>query len=157
MQCRQNVAWFQTVAGQVVGSLLEVQPLSLPLTEDEESRLTILVVDDDAEVRASLAELLQLEGYDVVALPNANVALSHLCQNPPPALVLVDLLMPGMNAWELMAQMRMRDKLAKVPLVAMTGAGPQWGAPVPGSLVLRKPIAADRLLEVVRAQAKPPG
>jgi hypothetical protein len=47
--------------------------------------------------------------------------------------------------------MRRRESLAKVPVIAITGSGPQWGAPVPESMVVRKPIDDTRLLDLVRA------
>jgi CheY-like chemotaxis protein len=110
---------------------------------------TVLVVDDDRDVRAAVVEILQGDGYAVTSLANANLALSHLCQTEPPAVVLTDLLMPGMNAWELVGQMRRRSALAHVPVIVMTGS-PQHGAPVPKELVLTKPIDAENLLDLVR-------
>jgi chemosensory pili system protein ChpA (sensor histidine kinase/response regulator) len=112
---------------------------------------TILVVDDDPDVLASVAEVLTDAGFEVVTFRNCSLALTHLCQNPAPAAVVVDLLMPGMNAWELFGQMRRRENLAHVPMIAMTGAGPQLGAPVPQHMVLRKPIDSTRLLALLRA------
>ncbi|HEY0708197.1 MAG TPA: response regulator [Polyangia bacterium] len=112
---------------------------------------TILVVDDDPDVLESVAEVLKDAGYDVVPFRNCSLALTHLCQNPAPAAVVVDLLMPGMNAWELFGQMRRRENLAGVPMIAMTGAGPQLGAPVPQHMVLRKPIDGARLLALVQS------
>jgi two-component system sensor histidine kinase/response regulator len=110
---------------------------------------TILIVDDDADVRASVAEFLGDAGYETVCLSNGNAALAHMCQNPPPAAVLADMLMPGMNAWELVAQMRRREHLAKIPVIVVTGQGPQWGSPVPESMVVRKPIDTTRLLRLI--------
>jgi CheY-like chemotaxis protein len=121
--------------------------------DDSTASQTILVIDDDPDVRRSVADLLADAGYQVVCFSGCSAALTHLCQNPSPAVVLVDLLMPGMNAWELIGQMRRRDSLAKVPVITMTGAGPQWGAPVPASMVVRKPIDGARLLGLIRATA----
>ena len=122
--------------------VLEANNLSSP---------TVVVVDDDPDVRDSVAEVLTDAGYAVVSLGSCNAALTHLCQTPAPAVVLVDLLMPGMNAWELIGQMRRRESLAKVPVIAMTGSGPQWGAPVPEAMVLRKPIDGARMLDLIRS------
>jgi CheY-like chemotaxis protein len=108
----------------------------------------VLVVDDDRDVRAAVGDILEAAGYAVTSVANANLALSHLCQNPPPAVVLSDLLMPGMNAWELVGQMRRRSALTHVPVIVMTGS-PQYGAPVPKEMVLTKPIDAAHLLDLV--------
>ena len=111
---------------------------------------TILVVDDEADVRESLADLLRESGYDVVSMGTCAAALAHLCQNPPPAAIVVDLLMPGMNAWELVLQLRRREGLAKLPVIAITGSAPWLGAPVPEAMVVRKPIDSEHLLGVIR-------
>ncbi len=127
-----------------------------PLNQDIESRQTVLVIDDDPDVRASIADLLTDAGYQVTCLGSCSLALSHLCQNPAPAVVVVDLLMPGMNAWELVGQMRRRESLVKVPVIAITGSGPQLGAPVPDEQVVRKPIEATKLLGLVRKLSAAP-
>lgn len=111
---------------------------------------TIVVVDDDQDVRASVADLLIAAGYEVICFAGGSLALTHLCQNQVPDVVLVDLLMPGMNAWELVGQMRRRENLAKVPVIIMTGT-PQFGSPVPDDMVLVKPIDPAKLLELVHA------
>jgi CheY-like chemotaxis protein len=129
----------------------KIMTMSAPPAATPASAATILVVDDDADVRDSLADSLRDAGYEVVCLNNGSAALTHLCQNPAPAAVLADMLMPGMNAWELVAQMRRRESLANVPVIVVTGQGPQWGAPVPEKLVVRKPIDTSRLFEVLRS------
>jgi CheY-like chemotaxis protein len=111
---------------------------------------TVVVIDDDVDTCETVSDLLGQAGYQTVSIRRSSVALAYLCQNPPPAVVLVDLLMPEMNAWELIAQMKRRDGLAKVPVIAMTGLGREWGAPVPEAMVLRKPIDSERLLGLVR-------
>ena len=116
---------------------------------------TVVVVDDDPDVRDALTDLLTSAGYQVVAISRGEAALAHLCQNPPPAAVLVDLLMPGMNAWELLAEMRRRESLSRVPFIAMTGARKEWGSPVPEEMMVRKPIDEARLLQLIGSM--PPG
>jgi CheY-like chemotaxis protein len=111
---------------------------------------TVVVVDDDQDVRASVADLLIAAGYEAVCFAGGGLALTYLCQNQVPDLVLVDLLMPGMNAWELVGQMRRRENLANVPVIIMTGT-PQFGSPVPEHMVLAKPIDPTKLLELVQA------
>lgn len=115
---------------------------------------TVVVIDDDPDIRAGVSDLLQDAGYQVVCHNSCNTALAHMCQHPPPGLVLVDLLMPGMNAWELVAQMKRRDFLASVPVIAMTGMARPLGSPVSDEKTLRKPIDPARLLDVVRDSVK---
>ena len=116
----------------------------------------VLVIDDDPDIRLAAADLLGQAGYDVTCLSNGKAALSHLCQNPAPAVVLVDVLMPGMNAWEFIAEMKRREGLSRVPIIAMTGLPAHFGSPVSEDRMLRKPIVAERLVELVRTAAEQP-
>ena len=60
----------------------------------------ILVVDDDAEIRESLSDLLSDEGHRVRAAANGKEALELLRQTPAPCMILLDLMMPVMNGWQ---------------------------------------------------------
>jgi CheY-like chemotaxis protein len=109
---------------------------------------TILVVEDDKELREMMREALELNGYAVATAPEGQAALDviagieHLC------LVLLDLLMPGMNGWDFFKEMRARPELADVPVIVHTSA--PASAPQGVTRVLMKPMDLARLLEVVR-------
>lgn len=118
---------------------------------------TVVLIDDDPDVRESVAELLRSAGHEVTSFANCTKALMHICQTDPPAVVIVDLLMPGMNAWEFIGQMRRREKFANVPVIAITGSLPAWGSPVPEAMVARKPIDPARLLQLVEKACAAPG
>jgi CheY-like chemotaxis protein len=104
---------------------------------------TILVVDDDCDVRSALVDVLSSEGYEVVCFANGDEALAYLRRNPPPSAILLDLFMPVMNGWEFFRRIR-ATRFGDIPIIAMTGAEPHWGSPVP--LVLRKPLSPEFLL-----------
>jgi len=57
----------------------------------------VLVVDDDESVRRYLSSLLTSIGYDVQCLPSGDKAVAALAVSAPPAVVLLDLVMPGMS------------------------------------------------------------
>ena len=122
---------------------------------DARNRATVLVIDDDADLRLALSDLLKEAGYEVLCMSSCTTALTHLCHHPPPQVVMVDLLMPGMNAWELVAQMRRRDFLAGVPVIAMTGMPLVLGSPVSDAMTLRKPIDPQHLLGLIRSLIRP--
>jgi CheY-like chemotaxis protein len=116
----------------------------------------VLVIDDDPDIRSAASDVLEQAGYDVTCLSSGRIALSHLCQNPAPAVILVDVLMPGMNAWEFIAELKRREGLSRIPVIAMTGLPVHFGSPVGEERVLRKPITAERLITLVRTAAERP-
>jgi CheY-like chemotaxis protein len=110
----------------------------------------ILVVDDDCDVRDALAALLEDAGYQPVCKQDGRAALLYLRKQTPPAAVLLDLFMPQMNGWEFMQKLKAKPKLKALPVIMVTGNQPHWGYPVPDSMVVRKPINPERLLELLR-------
>lgn len=62
---------------------------------------TILIVDDDPSIRKMMVEVLNLEGYPTETAENGRVALELLARSGP-RVVLLDLLMPEVNGWEVM-------------------------------------------------------
>jgi CheY-like chemotaxis protein len=109
---------------------------------------TVLVVEDEKELREMLCEALELNGYSVVAAVEGRAALDALDRIDHLCLVLLDLLMPGMNGWDFLKEIRARTKYAAVPVVVHSSA-PQT-APPGATRVLTKPLELDRLLDVVR-------
>src|SRR5260370_7132750 len=91
--------------------------------EDHNEKLEILVVDDEAESRDALAELLSKEGYAVICAQNGRRALDFLTWMTP-ALIILDLMMPGMSGWEFLAQHKHDPSIPSVPLVLLTHTTP---------------------------------
>jgi PAS domain S-box-containing protein len=111
----------------------------------------IFVVDDDADVREFLAEVLVSLGHRVETLPGGEAALAALASGPPD-LMLVDFAMPGMNGAELAGAARQRHPA--LPIVFVTGFAETdqlEGALGPGVPVLRKPFGMDELATIVAA------
>ncbi len=81
----------------------------------------ILIVEDDADLRNSLAELLQEEGYRVSGAANGQEALHYLEECPPPCIILLDLMMPVMNGWEFRERQQQDPALAEIPVAVVTG------------------------------------
>jgi CheY-like chemotaxis protein len=115
---------------------------------------TIWVVDDDQDIRETLGQLLVEEGYQVRISGDAQEALSSLrAASHPPDLMLLDLMMPVMNGWELLAEMSEDVRLRTIPVVVITAAGVRA---VPGAVgCLPKPIHLERLLAAVEQHAAP--
>src|SRR5579862_4602951 len=60
----------------------------------------ILIVDDDPDIRDSLKEVLEDEGYEVNGVANGREALDYLRKSPRPCVILLDLMMPVMDGWQ---------------------------------------------------------
>jgi CheY-like chemotaxis protein len=84
---------------------------------------TVLVVDDDADVRSAVGELLNEEGFAVCVAENGRVALDLLERGLRPQVVLLDLMMPVMDGWDFRAQQLRSASLRDLPVIIITAAG----------------------------------
>jgi CheY-like chemotaxis protein len=118
---------------------------------------TILIVEDDDEIRELLAEMLGDRGYVVSTARHGKDALELLRTKPEPNVVLLDLMMPVMDGWQLRAEMLADPKLATIPVIIVSGAADlQDGSEMlKAARVLTKPVKWPVLLESVRNHASP--
>jgi two-component system cell cycle response regulator DivK len=84
-------------------------------------RHSILLVDDDEDVRTGVAELLRLDGYEIVEAADGQEALRHLRLGLRPCLVLLDLNMPRMSGWQFRGLQVCDREIADIPVVAFSG------------------------------------
>jgi CheY-like chemotaxis protein len=104
---------------------------------------TVLVVDDDAEIRETLMVLLEQEGYIAIGAANGVQALEQL-RRAHPNVMLLDLMMPVMSGWEVLDELETTGELGKVPIIVVSAMC------APGARAcLRKPVDLDQLLAVV--------
>jgi CheY-like chemotaxis protein len=111
---------------------------------------TLLVVDDEPQIRELSSRLLGRLGYTVLAERDGRAALAALDANPAIALVLTDMVMPGMGGWELVNLLLEREP--RVRVVLMSGYSAELVASVRDDVpFLPKPFTARELAEAVRA------
>jgi CheY-like chemotaxis protein len=113
----------------------------------------ILLVDDDPDIREALTELLEDEGYAVKTAANGVEAMEYLRSpdNAPPALILLDLMMPTMNGPEFLDHFEADHRLPAVPIVVLS-ANVAFGGPRRGHsvlLYLNKPVDYTNLIATV--------
>lgn len=108
----------------------------------------ILVVDDDEVDRNAVADLLELAGFRTQVACDGREALNWVLDNPPPAAVVLDLVMPVMDGWAFYAQLRSHARLQHVPVVVLSAAG-SGGPPGGVQAFLTKPIHGGLLLRAV--------
>jgi CheY-like chemotaxis protein len=116
----------------------------------------VLVVDDDADIRQMMREVLDLEGVPTVGAANGKEALRLLQAGLRPRVILLDLMMPVMNGWEFVAAQRADPALRELPVVILSADSTteakarQLGV----TISLRKPIDLDALFGVVPPAAE---
>ena len=108
----------------------------------------ILIVDDDEAIREALQMALENEGYETALATHGEEALAWLGTHPVPGLVLLDLMMPVMDGWQVIDQLRQTGRLFEVPIVVITAFGRELGSAT-GLPLLRKPIELSTLMSVV--------
>lgn len=123
---------------------------SLDLPSDSQVE-RILVVDDTPDNLFLIETVLQAEGYQVEVADNGQDALS-LIEAEPPALLLLDVMMPGMHGYEVVRRIRQNSNLPFIPIILITGCeqldtSEQFDVAVEGFIC--KPIDFDELLKHV--------
>ena len=109
--------WWPRVQGAHAKAISSQPPLDARLRP-----LRVLVVDDNVDAANTLGELLRVLGHDPVVAHDAKAALA-IARDKPPELALVDLGLPVVDGFELVARLRAVPGLAELPAVAVTGYG----------------------------------
>ena len=109
---------------------------------------SVLVVEDNDDIREAIGELLESEGYEIALAEDGERALEMLAELPRPCLLLVDLIMPRMDGWQLLNFLSRDDRLATIPVVVMSAAAHAVTTPVHPTL--KKPVDLEILMEIVR-------
>src|SRR4051794_23157234 len=83
---------------------------------------TVLLVEDDLEIRDVLQDLLEREGYDVIPATNGKQALDYLTLDARAHadLVILDLMTPILTGWQVLDQLRQDPSLSRVPVIVVT-------------------------------------
>lgn len=110
---------------------------------------TILIVEDDGDLRHMFADALKFSGFSVQEAANGLEAL-RMIEDDPPDLVVLDVVLPVLDGLsvrdEILAHARTRD----IPIVVVTGSVDEPGKKLRADCVLRKPVAPDTLVATVR-------
>ena len=114
-------------------------------------RRSILIVEDDADLREALSEVLRDEGYTVAMAADGREALDHLRRQSHPSLILLDLTMPVMNGWQFRAEQRRDPDLSGIPVVVLSASErlAEQVAPLGITDYVRKPIELGYLLRLI--------
>jgi CheY-like chemotaxis protein len=113
---------------------------------------TILVIEDDEPIRSLIQHALELEGYTILVAGDGKEGLELLRKVHRPCLILLDLMLPVMNGWEFLEELKRNkgDMLATIPVIITSAAGQaavSAGQQAQG--YIKKPIDLDLLLNQV--------
>jgi CheY-like chemotaxis protein len=117
----------------------------------------VLVVEDHNDSREMLEEFLTEEGFTVETAVNGLQALERLRRGPRPDVVLLDLMMPVMTGWDLMARVEEEPALWGLPVIVVSGAGST--RPVPRGIIasIPKPLDLNLLMDTLARMRMSPG
>ena len=121
----------------------------IDLTDELDDALTVLVVDDESDVRALIAEILRGSGYRVVAAPDGDAAIALMERTTRPVdLLVTDVVMPVMSGTDLAARVTNRSPSTRVLFVS--GFVPAGSAALRGAPLVAKPLRRAELLDAVQ-------
>jgi len=110
---------------------------------------TVLLAEDDLEIRDILQDLLEAEGYDVVPASHGRQALEFLQgAEKLPDLVVLDLMMPLVDGHQVLDTMKSDPALAPIPVVVLSAVARE--RPVGAAAFLRKPIPLQKFFDTIK-------
>jgi len=116
---------------------------------------TVLIVDDDPGCVEALRDTLQDVGYQVSTARSAMEALRFLESELRPSVIILDLLMPGMTGEEFLERRQADPRLAEIPVIVVSATPLQSHTADGRTPVLRKPVDAAELLDIIASVTSP--
>ena len=110
----------------------------------------VLLVDDDAGVRRTLAKFLGRDGIAVVEADNGQQALTYLRDGGAASVIVLDLRMPVMDGFAFRAEQRREPAFAGIPVIVLSGADTDRFAELDADATFEKPASFASLVECVR-------
>jgi CheY-like chemotaxis protein len=124
---------------------------------DQRDRPTVLVIDDDEDIRTTLQEVLRDQGFTVACAANGREALDMLLRDElNPALILLDLAMPEMDGYEFRQEQQKVPRLAQIPVVLFSGQADaaQAAKSLNAAALMPKPLRLEGLVTLVDQLAR---
>lgn len=118
-----------------------------PTVPNDDAGKTVMVVEDDEDIRDSVRDILEGEGYQVCTAANGQEALAALLRAARPCLILLDLMMPVMDGQQFLARLRSQPSFADIPVVVVSAISN--AAPAAEDFI-KKPFDADVLIKAVK-------
>ena|SRR2546426_10642234 len=126
------------------------------LTDAARPRRPVFVIEDDGDARDAIVLALEGEGYDAVGAEDPEEALRLLrSREVVPSIILLDLMLPGMNGWQVREALMEQPDVQRIPVIYVSGLRYSLEvlqtSAMRGVAALVKPLDMDQLLAAVRA------
>lgn len=113
---------------------------------------TILLIEDNLEIRENTCEILGLEGYNVIAAANGVIGL-ELAKEHLPDMILCDIFMPKLNGYEVFEELKKDASTKNIPFVFLTASADKYevetGLGMGADGYIRKPFEHDELMNQI--------
>ena len=118
---------------------------------------SVLVIDDDDDIRAVLEIILRLEGYEAMSSADGVAALALIDAGSTPSVIVLDLMMPRMDGREFLRRLRSRAEFNMVPVVLLSGDARacDTAGEAGAQDCLVKPVDIDTIVGAVNRLAHP--
>jgi signal transduction histidine kinase len=126
-----------------------IGPMRSPGFAQRAASRSLLVVEDDPDIRDALDSLLTMEGFRVAGCSNGREALDWLRTSPKPDLILLDLMMPVMDGWQFRVAQKGDPQFASIPVLALSADATAKAAAIDAEAYLKKPVDYDTLIDTI--------
>ena len=113
---------------------------------------TILVIEDNTDIRENICELLELDGYEVVAA-DSGIAGLELAKEKLPGIIICDIVMREIDGYEVIKELRRDKKTAKIPVIVITALAQQkeieMGLALGVKAYIKKPFLEEELSQCI--------
>ncbi len=124
-----------------------------PVTQETDTKGTVLVIDDDPSARDLTRRILTKEGYDILEAADGETGL-RIAGERFPDLITLDVLMPGLDGWAVLSRLKADPDLATIPVVLLSVVEDRnMGFALGATEYLTKPIDRKRLVTILKAHA----
>lgn len=114
---------------------------------------TVLIIEDNLEIRENTTEILQLERLAVITAENGSDGVS-LAKTTSPDIILCDIMMPGLNGYEVIRELKQDPSTASIPFIYVTASGEKTevkqAMEMGANGFLRKPFDARDLMQLIK-------
>jgi CheY-like chemotaxis protein len=115
---------------------------------------TVLVVEDEQDIRETLCEFLVHAGYEYAAAKNGRDALELLARTPRPDAILLDMMMPIMSGKDFLSALALNPSYQEIPVLLMTAANIPADTPNVAAFI-RKPFRSTQVLAALAKLLSP--